>query len=103
HLTATTQTYTLSLHDALPISGIRALLSLSPGNIPRIGLDGSNVSLDWRVLGFTLALSMLTGILFGLVPALQSSRADLSSTLKERDRKSTRLNSSHVAISYAVF
>ena len=69
-------------------AGIRALLSLSPGNIPRIGLDGSNVSLDWRVLGFTLALSILTGILFGLVPALQSSRADLSSTLKESSNRS---------------
>ena len=69
-------------------AGIRVLLSLSPGNIPRIGLDGSNVSLDWRVLGFTLALSMLTGILFGLVPALQSSRPDLSSTLKESGNRS---------------
>jgi putative ABC transport system permease protein len=69
-------------------AGIRALLSLSPGNIPRIGLGGSNLSLDWRVLGFTLALSMLTGILFGLVPALQSSRADLSSTLKESSNRS---------------
>jgi len=69
-------------------AGIRALLSLSPGNIPRIGLGGSNVGLDWRVLGFTLALAMLTGILFGLVPALQSSRADLSSTLKESSSRS---------------
>ncbi len=71
-------------------AGIRALLSLSPGNIPRIGLGGANVSLDWRVLGFTLALSILTGILFGLVPALQSSRADLSSTLKESSNRSGR-------------
>src|SRR5882672_8949836 len=63
-------------------AGIRAILRLSPGNIPRIGTGGSNVSLDWRVLGFTVALSILTGILFGLVPALQSSRADLSSMLK---------------------
>ena len=69
-------------------AGIRALLSLSPGNIPRIGPGGANVSLDWRVLGFTLALSILTGILFGLVPALQSSRADLSSTLKESSNRS---------------
>jgi putative ABC transport system permease protein len=69
-------------------AGIRAILSLSPGNIPRIGTGGSNVSLDWRVLGFTLALSMLTGILFGLVPALQSSRADLSSMLKESGHRS---------------
>lgn len=69
-------------------AGIRALLSLSPGNIPRIGTGGSNVSLDWQVFGFTLALSILTGILFGLVPALQSSRVDLSSALKESGHRS---------------
>ena len=63
-------------------AGIRAVLRLSPG-IPRIGAGGSNVELDWRVLGFTLALSMLTAILFGLFPALQSSRADLGAALKE--------------------
>ena len=51
-------------------------------------MGGSNVNLDWRVLGFTLALSILTGILFGLVPALQSSRADLSSALKESGNRS---------------
>lgn len=69
-------------------AGIRALLRLSPGDIPRIGTDGSNVSLDWRVFGFTFALSILTGILFGLVPALQSSRTDLSSALKESSNRS---------------
>ena len=63
--------------------GIRVLLGLSPGNIPRIGPDGSHVVLDWRVLGFALALSMLTPILFGLVPALRSARGELSTALKE--------------------
>ena len=70
-------------------SGIHAVLRFIPGNIPRIGVDGSNVSLDWRVFpGFTFAISILTGILFGLVPALQSSRADLSSALKESTNRS---------------
>ncbi|HXA64260.1 MAG TPA: ABC transporter permease [Bryobacteraceae bacterium] len=69
-------------------AGIRAILSVSPGNIPRIGLEGASVSLDWRVLAFTLGLSIVTGILFGLVPALQSSRADLNSTLKESSNRS---------------
>ncbi len=55
-------------------AGIRAIFILIPGQIPRIGIGGSNVNLDWRVLGFTLALSILTGFVFGLVPALQSSR-----------------------------
>lgn len=68
---------------ALGAFGVRALLALNPGNIPRIGIDGSGVALDWRVLGFTLLLSVLTGIVFGLVPAMQASRADLNVTLKE--------------------
>jgi predicted permease len=67
-------------------AGIHALLSLSPTNIPRIGTGGTNLSLDWRVLAFTLAISILTSILFGLVPALQSSRLDLNSTLKENGK-----------------
>ncbi len=39
---------------------------------------------DWRILGFNLALSVLTGIIFGLVPALQSTRPDLAATLKDQ-------------------
>jgi putative ABC transport system permease protein len=41
------------------------------------------VTVDWRVVTFALVVSIVTGILFGLLPALQASRADLSSTLKE--------------------
>ena len=68
--------------------GVRALLALNPGNIPRIGPDGPAVTLDWTVLAFTLVLSVLTGILFGLFPALHASRADLNSTLKEAGARS---------------
>ena len=63
--------------------GIRGILSLNPGNIPRVGLQGNAVSMDLRVILFTLGLSVTTGILFGLFPALQASRTDLSSTIKE--------------------
>jgi predicted permease len=63
--------------------GVRALLAINPGNIPRIGEDGSAVTLDWTVLGVTLLLALGTGILFGLVPALHASRVDINSTLKE--------------------
>ncbi len=82
-------------------AGIRAILRLIPGNIPRIGTDGSNVGLDWRVLGLTMGLSILTGILFGLVPALESSRADLSGTLKESSNRSgtgLRLNATRALL-----
>jgi predicted permease len=67
----------------LGVIAVRALLAINPGNIPRIGEHGEGVTLDWRVLGFTLAVSLLTGILFGLIPALDASHADLSATLKE--------------------
>jgi predicted permease len=63
--------------------GVRALLAVNPGNIPRIGENGSGVTLDWRVCAFTVAVSLLTGLIFGLIPALGVSRADLSSTIKE--------------------
>jgi putative ABC transport system permease protein len=63
--------------------GVRALLALNPGDIPRIGENGAAVSLDWRVLLFTFAVAVLTGILFGLIPSLTASRSDITSTLRE--------------------
>jgi predicted permease len=68
---------------ALGVAGIRALLSVNTANLPRVGRDGDLVMLDWRVLAFTILAAAVTGILFGLIPALQSSRPDLSATLKE--------------------
>src|SRR6266540_2698823 len=95
-------------------SCMESLLSLSPGNIPRL----QDVRMDGRVFGFTLLVSLLTGAVFGLAPALQAAKAELTETLKEggrsgegargarlrgaliiaevADRKSTRLNSSHI-------
>jgi predicted permease len=67
----------------LGIAGIRALLSVNTANLPRVGVEGALVGLDWRVLTFTILAAAVTGILFGLIPALQSSRPDLSATLKE--------------------
>jgi len=72
----------------LGLTGVRALLAMSPGDIPRIGEDGSLVGLDWRVVVFTIAISVLTGILFGLMPALAASRPDLNSAMKENSRGS---------------
>jgi putative ABC transport system permease protein len=67
---------------AIGALGVRGLLAVNPGNIPRIGEDGSGVALDLSVLGFTLLLSLATGVLFGLAPAIHASRADLNMALK---------------------
>ena len=71
----------------LGYDGVRALLAVSPAGLPRIGEDGAAVGLDWRVLTFTLAVSLFTGILFGLFPALSASRLDLNSFLKETSNR----------------
>jgi putative ABC transport system permease protein len=76
------------LGAAFGILGMRALLAISPAGLPRIGENGTAISIDWRVLGFTLAVSLLTGILFGLFPAFSASHSDLSSTLKESSNRS---------------
>jgi putative ABC transport system permease protein len=67
---------------ALAYLGIQFLRAANPGNLPRI----ADVRLDGAVFAFFSLISLLTGILFGLAPALQSCRADLSSTLKEGGR-----------------
>ncbi len=65
------------------LAGVRILLALHPGDIPRIGPHGAAIALDWRLLGFTAAVSILTGLVFGLAPALATSRAGLGSALRE--------------------
>ncbi len=58
------------------------LVALGKDDIPR----AVNVSIDWRVLGFTLGISLLTGLIFGLAPAFHSSKSELVETLKEGGR-----------------
>lgn len=70
---------------ALAAWGTDVLLKLAPPDLPRV----SDVALDWRVVAFTLALTLLTGVLFGLVPALQASKPNLNETLKDAGRGST--------------
>jgi putative ABC transport system permease protein len=62
--------------------GIDLILYVSPTAIPR----STEIGLDWTVLGFTVAVSFITGILFGLIPALQAGEVDVHETLKETGR-----------------
>jgi predicted permease len=73
---------------AVGFSSVRLLQTISPGNIPRIGENGSAVELDYRVLLFTLGISLLTGIFFGVAPAISASRRDLITSLNENSSRS---------------
>ena len=72
--------------------GVRVLLALSPGNLPRVNerdhVASAVTALDWHVLAFTFAIALLTGIIFGLFPALRISKLDVNSTLKETSGRS---------------
>ncbi|MGH7720707.1 MAG: ABC transporter permease [Gemmatimonadaceae bacterium] len=66
----------------LAYAGVRALVALEPENVPRV----TELGIDGTVLIFTLVIALVTGLLFGLAPALQSARADLQGTLREGGR-----------------
>ncbi|MGH9902725.1 MAG: ABC transporter permease, partial [Pyrinomonadaceae bacterium] len=66
----------------LALWGIDLLLALKPANLPRL----SDIRLDGRVLLFTLSVSVLTGIIFGLAPAWNAAGADVNEVLKEGGR-----------------
>ena len=68
---------------AVGIVGIRWLLSINTAGLPLVGIDGSAVGIDWRVVLYTLLVSIATGVIFGLIPALHASRQDLVTSLKE--------------------
>ena len=78
-----TESIALSLMGGVAGVAIAALSifvarKMHPGNIPRI----DELGMDFRVLGFTLAISIFTGVIFGLAPALRASRVDLTASLK---------------------
>src|SRR4051812_13347111 len=74
-----------ALGAVLAVWSTRLLVAFGPDNIPRL----NEITIDTRVLAFTFAVSLVTGLLFGLVPALQASRPDLNDALKEGGRGST--------------
>jgi putative ABC transport system permease protein len=67
--------------------GVKAIVAVNPNGIPRSG----EIGLDLRVLGFTLIVAVLTGIVFGLAPALQASRWTMGEALKEGGQTSAGL------------
>ena len=68
----------------LALWGTDALMALEPDNIPRL----NEVGVDARVFLFTLAVSVVTGIVFGLIPGMRAARPDLNEALKEGSRGS---------------
>lgn len=88
----------------LAIWGTSVLVALKPDNLPRL----QEIGVDGRALGFTLGLSLLTGVIFGLLPALTASRSGVNEVLKEGGRAATaggarqRLRSTFVVVELAV-
>jgi predicted permease len=87
-------------------AGVAGLRALGPGSVPRL----AETTVDARILGFALVLSLCTGLLFGLLPALRASRADLGEVMKEgargtaggRERLRGALIVAEVALSFAL-
>jgi putative ABC transport system permease protein len=73
------------LGSLLAMWGVEVLAALSPGNIPRL----KEIGLNWQVLSFTLLISLLTGVIFGLLPALHATNPNLTESLKEGGRSSS--------------
>jgi putative ABC transport system permease protein len=65
--------------------GVYVLVAFGPSDLPRV----KEITVDARVLGFTAAIAMLTGIIFGIVPALKASFPDVNEALKESGRSAT--------------
>src|SRR5581483_9189785 len=74
-----------ALGTLLAMWGVDLLVKLAPENIPRL----DQIRIDVRVLGWTALVSLMTGVIFGLVPAWQSSRLNLNEALKEGGRSAT--------------
>ena len=74
-----------ALGAAIGLAGVRALLAANPRSIPR----ALEIALDWKVLAFTLAVSVLTGLIFGMAPLLHLGEDAVMVTLKEGGQRAT--------------
>jgi putative ABC transport system permease protein len=70
----------------LSLGLIRLLIAISPPDTPRV----EEIGIDWRVFSVTLAVAVLAGLLFGLFPALQTSRPNLNDTLKDSGQRGSQ-------------
>src|SRR5262247_1557470 len=82
----------------LAYAGVRLFVAINPMGV----LPSNTIAVDARALGFTLALTLLTTALFGLVPALRASRADLNAVLKSGSRGASDGASSRRALNAMV-
>ena len=73
-----------ALGMALSAWGTHALAALGQANLPRVG----EIGIDWRVMAFAMGLSLVSGVAFGLLPALQWARQDLNPVLRAEGRGS---------------
>jgi predicted permease len=80
-----------ALGVGLAYAGLQMFLAIGPSNLPRL----SEISLDVRTLGFTAALSLLSGVLFGLIPALKYTGAQISDTLSSIGRTASASRERH--------
>ncbi|HLM56809.1 MAG TPA: ABC transporter permease [Pyrinomonadaceae bacterium] len=76
---------------ALAAWGLQAIVALAPENLSRTAIitQDAGIAIDHRVLIFTMLLSVLTGVIFGLLPVLQASNPDLNKALKDSGRSTT--------------
>jgi predicted permease len=75
----------------LAYGGLQALIAMSPANLPRL----TEITLDLQALGFAFGISVLSGLLFGLLPALESAAPGLSNALRAGGRTSTDSRQRH--------
>ena len=90
----------------LSLWGTRLMVNVVAGTFPRMtelaASDGSAISIDWRVLAFALVISALTGLLFGLAPALQFSKPEVGAALREEGRGTAGARSRNVSRHFLV-